>query len=107
FSRYVVGWMVAPRESAELARMLIEETCEKQEIQPNQLDLHADRGSPSSHCRMPFVCPERRSPAPHALPVPSPLFATRSTSAEGMVAHASVRRETRRIPSERRSVPPL
>jgi putative transposase len=45
FSRYVVGWMVAPRESAELAKKLIEETCEKQEIQPNQLGIHADRGS--------------------------------------------------------------
>ena len=45
FSRYVVGWMVAPRESAELARKLIEETCEKQNIQPDQLSLHADRGS--------------------------------------------------------------
>jgi len=37
--------MVAPRESAELARKLIEETCEKQNIQPGQLGLHADRGS--------------------------------------------------------------
>jgi putative transposase len=45
FSRYVVGWMVAPRESAELARKLIEESCEKQQIQPGQLGLHADRGS--------------------------------------------------------------
>ena len=45
FSRYVVGWMVAPRESAELAKKLIEETCEKQNIQPDQLSLHADRGS--------------------------------------------------------------
>jgi putative transposase len=45
FSRYVVGWMVAPREGAELARKLIEETCEKQNIQPDQLRLHADRGS--------------------------------------------------------------
>jgi putative transposase len=45
FSRYVVGWMVAPREAAELARKLIEETCEKQNIQPDQLSLHADRGS--------------------------------------------------------------
>jgi putative transposase len=45
FSRYVVGWMVAPRESAELAKKLIEETCEKQNIQPGQLGLHADRGS--------------------------------------------------------------
>jgi putative transposase len=45
FSRYVVGWMVAPRESAELAMKLIQETCHKQEIQPHQLGLHADRGS--------------------------------------------------------------
>jgi putative transposase len=45
FSRYVVGWMVAPRESAELASRLIEESCEKQKIKPNQLGLHADRGS--------------------------------------------------------------
>jgi putative transposase len=45
FSRYVVGWMVAPRESAELAKKLIDETCDKQDIQPNQLVIHADRGS--------------------------------------------------------------
>jgi putative transposase len=45
FSRYVVGWMVAPRESAVLAERLIEETCAKQEIPPGQLTLHADRGS--------------------------------------------------------------
>ena len=45
FSRYVVGWMLAPRETSELARKLIEQTCEKQNIQPGQLGLHADRGS--------------------------------------------------------------
>jgi putative transposase len=45
FSRYVVGWMVAPREGAELAKKLIEETCEKQNIQAGQLTVHADRGS--------------------------------------------------------------
>jgi len=44
-SRYVVGWMVAPRESAELAKRLIADTCEKQDIQPGQLTIHADRGS--------------------------------------------------------------
>ena len=37
--------MVAPRESPELAKMLIEESCKKQSIQPGQLSLHADRGS--------------------------------------------------------------
>jgi putative transposase len=45
FSRYVVGWMVAERESAALAERLIEETCRRQNIQPGQLTLHADRGS--------------------------------------------------------------
>jgi putative transposase len=44
FSRYVVGWMVAEAESAEWARQLIEATCIKQNIQPDQLTLHADRG---------------------------------------------------------------
>lgn len=45
FSRYVVGWMVAPAESAVLAQRLIKETCEKQQIGTGQLTLHADRGS--------------------------------------------------------------
>ena len=45
FSRYVTGWMVAPRESAELAKRFIEDSCAKQNIQPGQLTVHADRGS--------------------------------------------------------------
>jgi len=45
FSRYVVGWMVAPRESTALAEGLISETYEKQRIDKGQLTLHADRGS--------------------------------------------------------------
>jgi len=45
FSRYAVGWMIAPREAAALATKLIEETCEKHLIQPDQLTIHADRGS--------------------------------------------------------------
>ena len=32
FSRCIVGWMVAPRETAVLAKRLIEDTCQKQEI---------------------------------------------------------------------------
>jgi len=44
FSRYVVGWMLAPRESAALAERLIAETCAKHGILPGQLTLHADRG---------------------------------------------------------------
>jgi putative transposase len=44
FSRYVVGWMVAHRESAALARRLIETACRNQRIEPGQLTIHADRG---------------------------------------------------------------
>lgn len=45
FSRYVVGWMVADRESSELAKKLISETIRKQEADPSHLTIHADRGS--------------------------------------------------------------
>jgi putative transposase len=45
FSRYVVGWMVAQRESAELAEQLIADTLEKENIAPGTLTLHADRGT--------------------------------------------------------------
>ena len=45
FSRYVVGWMVADGESSALATKLIAETCQKQNIAPGQLTIHADRGA--------------------------------------------------------------
>ena len=45
YSRYVVGWMVAHREQADLAERLIAETLAKQAIPAGQLTLHADRGS--------------------------------------------------------------
>ncbi|HXQ64715.1 MAG TPA: DDE-type integrase/transposase/recombinase [Steroidobacteraceae bacterium] len=45
FSRYVVGWMVAHREAAELAEQLIADTVAKQNIAPGTLTLHADRGT--------------------------------------------------------------
>ena len=44
FSRYVVGWMVAHRESATLAQKFIGETCARQGIDRGQLTIHADRG---------------------------------------------------------------
>jgi putative transposase len=45
YSRYVVGWMLAHRESGQLARQLVAQTCEKQHIDPEQLTIHADRGA--------------------------------------------------------------
>lgn len=46
FSRHAVGWIVAQRESAELAKLLISETCFRQGIDQDQLLIHSDRGSP-------------------------------------------------------------
>ena len=44
FSRYVVGWMLARREEANLASRLIRETVEKQNVTEDQLTIHSDRG---------------------------------------------------------------
>jgi len=45
FSRYAVGWTVQPRESAQVARELIAQVCEQQQIARDQLTIPADRGS--------------------------------------------------------------
>lgn len=45
FSRYVVGWMLATRESASLAERLLADSIRKQGIERDQLTIHADRGS--------------------------------------------------------------
>ena len=44
YSRYVVGWRVETRESGELARDLMETSCERQQIQPGVLSMHSDNG---------------------------------------------------------------
>ena len=44
FSRYVVGWMAACRDSATLAQRLLAQTCARQGIAHGQLTVHADRG---------------------------------------------------------------
>ena len=46
YSRYVVGWMVAPKETAALAQRLIKATYAKQGVNKGDIILHADRGSP-------------------------------------------------------------
>lgn len=46
YSRYIVGWMIAPTENGVLAGELIDEACAKQGIAPGGLTLHNDRGSP-------------------------------------------------------------
>ena len=57
FSRYVVGWMVAHRESAALAEKLIRETCARQGIAPGALTLRPEHVT--------AVRPEPRQPECH------------------------------------------
>ena len=45
FSRYVVGWMVSPAETGELAEAFIADTLATHGIEREQLTLHADRGT--------------------------------------------------------------
>jgi putative transposase len=68
FSRYVTGWMVAMRESAELAKRLIEESCHKQRIQPGQLTLHADRGTSMSSKPVAFLLADLGVTKTHSRP---------------------------------------
>lgn len=44
FSRYVVGWLLAPYESADLACELIRTCYEREQVKPGQVTVHADRG---------------------------------------------------------------
>ena len=44
YSRYAVGWMLASRENADLAKRLIRDTIEKENADPDELTIHSDRG---------------------------------------------------------------
>jgi putative transposase len=68
FSRYVVGWLVADRESEALAVALIEQTCLKQGIQRGQLTLHADRGSSMSSKPVAFLLADLGVEKTHSRP---------------------------------------
>jgi transposase InsO family protein len=45
FSRLVVGWLLANRESEEMSKLLIEDSYLKHNIQPGQITAHSDRGA--------------------------------------------------------------
>lgn len=68
FSRYVVGWMVATRESAALAEKLIRETCTKQGIARGQLTVHADRGSSMTSKSVAFLLADLGITKTHSRP---------------------------------------
>lgn len=68
FSRYVVGWHVAYRESATLAEELIAQTCEKQGIGAGQLTIHADRGSAMTSKAVAFLLADLGVTKTHSRP---------------------------------------
>lgn len=71
FSRFVVGWMIAPRESKTLAKHFIAQTCSKQGIAPGQLTLHADRGSSMTSKPVAFLLADLGVTKTHSRPYQS------------------------------------
>jgi putative transposase len=51
FSRFIVAWMLSRKENSALSSQLIREAGDRYGIEPGQLTLHQDRGSPmTAHC---------------------------------------------------------
>ena len=46
FSRFAVAWMISQKENSALAMQLMNEAVARYRIEPGQLTLHQDRGSP-------------------------------------------------------------
>ena len=68
FSRYVVGWMVAHRETAALAQKLIAQTCKRQRIEPETLTIHADRGTSMTSKPVAFLMADMGVTKTHSRP---------------------------------------
>ena len=68
YSRYVVGWMVAHRESDALAAKLIEETCARHGVVAGQLTLHADRGASMTSKAVAFLLADLGVTKTHSRP---------------------------------------
>jgi putative transposase len=68
YSRYVVGWMVSVQEAAHLAEKLVSETCQKQNIRPEQLTLHADRGAAMQSKRLALLLADLGVTKTHSRP---------------------------------------
>ncbi len=68
FSRYTVGWMLANRESAALAKELIEESCRRQGIREERLTLHSDRGTSMTSKTVAFLLADLGVTKSHSRP---------------------------------------
>jgi len=71
FSRYVVAWTVQHRENGQLAKALIEQAAEQQQITPEILTLHADRGAPQRAKPVAFLLADLGITKTHSRPYTS------------------------------------
>lgn len=68
FSRFVVGWLLAERETATLAERLIADTVRKYPIRPGQLTIHADRGGAMTSKSVAFLLADLGITKTHSRP---------------------------------------
>jgi putative transposase len=71
FSRYAVGWTVQYRENSQLAKALIEQATEQQQIGRSVLTLHADRGAPQRAKPVAFLLADMGITKTHSRPYTS------------------------------------
>lgn len=71
FSRYTVGWTIQHRESGAVAKQLIAQAIEQQQIAPGQLTVHADRGSSMTSKPVAFLLADLGVTKTHSRPYTS------------------------------------
>ncbi|MEJ7892353.1 MAG: IS3 family transposase [Solirubrobacteraceae bacterium] len=71
FSRYAVGWTVQHRESGQVAKALIAQAVEQQQIPRGQLTVHADRGSSMTSKPVAFLLADLGITKSHSRPYTS------------------------------------
>jgi len=68
YSRYVVGWMIAGTENAALACRFVGTCAATQQIAPNTLTVHQDRGAPMTANSFIHLLAELKIDASHSRP---------------------------------------
>ncbi len=68
FSRYVIDWMIAPTETAELAEAFIARAIASQNVDPDTLTIHADRGTSMTSKPVAALLAELRITRSHSRP---------------------------------------
>ena len=105
FSRYVVGWTVQYRETAQVAKALIEQSTEQQQITPRMLTLHADRGGPMRSKPVAFLLADLGVTKTHSRPYTSTDNPYSEAQLQDAEVPARVPRAVRRHRARPRSLP--